>query len=195
MFLNDFFSKKTIKLNDSYTVTVFNNKQRSKYNTNNSANVDINWDEYGDYKDKESDLLMFNCSSFTLPNYKFKLEEVKFGNNTQQIVIPDYENESVLEIILTETSSLHASDFLNFMIRRNIKEAGLLTYQEYIINGWLDQLNINIFNNNLNKIVQTYHFEKLKLIDYAIYGLDYDNDAPVEISLKLSFEVYTKIKE
>ena len=138
---------------------------------------------------------MFNCSSFTLPNYKFKLEEVKFGNNTQQIVIPDYENESVLEITLTETSSLHASDFLNFMIRRNIKEAGLLTYQEYIINGWLDQLNINIFNNNLNKIVQTYHFEKLKLIDYAIYGLDYDNDAPVEISLKLSFEVYTKIKE
>lgn len=199
MNLGNYYSHKSVKLQDSYIVTIHNLKQRHFLNHQNGVKEDTVWDENGNigeiFGDPDDHLIeLFTCIAVELPSYKYKIEKHQTGNTYHKIVLPDYSANPTFSLTLAETDMYDIDELLKFIIRRNVKHAGL-DDMEYVDNGWVDVITVDVLNNDLNKKVLRYQFGFCRLVDYSIYDLSYNtNDLPT-YKLTFAFESYKKIYE
>lgn len=199
MNLGNYYSHKSVKLQDSYIVTIHNLKQRHFLNHQKGVKEDTAWDANGNigeiFGDPDDHLIeLFTCIAVELPSYKYKIEKHQTGNTYHKIVLPDYSANLTFSLTLAETDMYDIDELLKFIIRRNVKRAGL-DDMEYVDNGWVDVITVDILNNDLNKKVLRYQFGFCRLVDYTIYDLSYNtNDLPT-YKLTFAFESFKKIYE
>jgi len=197
MDLGQYYQTKSVKLNDSYIVSIHNLKQR--HWDNSKAAIDEGWDVNGDLgaifgQPAEKLVEFYSCIAVDLPAYKYKVESHQTGNLYEKIIMPDYEAKPTFTLTFAETDDFQIDQLLNFIIRRNVHNAGI-TGMEYIDNGWVDVIAIDILNNNLNKRMLRYQFGFCRLIDYEIYDLSYANNDLPTYRMTFAFESFKKIYE
>ena len=195
MDLGQYYQTKSVKLNDSYIVSIHNLKQR--HWDNSSMAIDQNWDANGDLGSifgKPADRLVefYSCIAVELPSYKYKIESHQTGNLREKIIMPDYEAKPTFSLTFAETDDYQIDQLLNFIIRRNIKSAGCID-MEYIDNGWVDVIAVDVLNNNLNERLLRYQFGFCRLVDYEIYDLSYNSSDLPTYKMTFNFESFKKI--
>ena len=203
MNLGNYYNTKTVKLSDSYVVYITNLRQRTDNNKlNQPANTDV-WDPWGNigqefnavdsttkYTDNRFVELM-SCIDVKLPSYKYKVESHKYGNLAYRAILPDYEAKPNFTLTIAETKDHTIEALLKLIIRRNIKHGGSEKMQ-YVDNGWIDVIAIDVLSNDLHKPVLRYAFGLCRLINYDVYDLDYSKDDLPTYKLTFSFETYEK---
>lgn len=205
MQLGNYYNTKTVKLSDSYVVYIHNLRQRTDNNKRNkAANTDV-WDPYGNigeefntmqhegtkYTDDKMVELM-TCTNVQIPSYKYKVEPHNFGNLSYKAILPDYKAKPTFSLTLAETEDYQIESLLKLIIRRNIKHGGANDMQ-YIDNGWIDFIIIDILSNDLHKPVVRYEFSLCRLVHYDIYDLSYTSDGLPEYKMTFTFETFKKI--
>lgn len=205
MQLGNYYNTKTVKLSDSYVVYIHNLRQRTNNNKRNKrANTDV-WDPYGNIGDEfntlqndgtkyddDKMLELVTCTNVQLPSYKYKVESHNYGNLTHKAILPDYGAKPTLSLTLAETEDYQIEALLKLIIRRNIKHGGA-TDMQYIDNGWIDFIVVDVLSNDLHKPVVRYEFSLCRLVNYDIYDLAYDSDNLPEYHMTFTFETYKKI--
>lgn len=206
MNLGNYYNLKTVKLSDSYVVYFNNLKQRDDNNKRNKyANTDV-WDPYGnigqlfneiegdDGTKYTDDLLVeiMSCTNVELPAYKYKIESHDYGNLTYKAILPDYQAKPTLSLTIAETEDYKIEELLKLIVRRNIKHGGANDMQ-YVDNGWIDNIVIDVLSNDLHKPVVRYVFGLCRLVNYSVYDLSYSTDSLPEYHMTFAFEIYQKI--
>lgn len=205
MQLGNYYNTKTVKLSDSYVVYIHNLRQRTNNNKRNrAANTDV-WDPYGNIGDefntiqnegtKYADDKMVEletCIDVKLPSYKYNVESHNFGNLTYKAILPNYKAKPTITLTLAETSDYKIEALLKLIIRRNIKHGGANDMQ-YIDNGWVDFIVVDVLSNDLHKPVVRYEFSLCRLVDYNLFDLSYDDDSLPTYTMTFTFETYKKI--
>lgn len=203
MNLGNYYNTKTVKLSDSYVVYIHNLRQRTDNNKRNkAANTDV-WDPWGNIGDEfntidstasyTDDRLveLMSCIDVKLPSYKYKVESHKYGNHNYKAILPDYDSKPNFTLTLAETKDHTIENLLKLIIRRNIKHGGSEDMQ-YVDNGWIDVVAVDVLSNDLHKPVLRYAFGLCRLINYDVYELDYSKDDLPTYKLTFSFETYKK---
>ena len=143
---------------------------------------------------------MVNCTGFTLPKLEYEEETYEYGNVAQVFQKPKWDSCKELTLEFTEImvgnnySVMLDTIFSAMGYKLNQKySSGLMTnIGTYYIDKRIKQIDIKIMNNKLWKYVYKYHFENLKVTNYSIYNLDYQNETPCKVTMTLSFETYWK---
>lgn len=203
MNLGNYYNTKTVKLSDSYVVYIHNLRQRTDNNKRNKpANTDV-WDPWGNIGDEFNTIdstavytddrfvELMSCIDVKLPSYKYKVESHKYGNLVYKAILPDYESKPNFTLTLAETKDHTIEALLKLIIRRNIKHGGSQEMQ-YVDNGWIDIIAIDVLSNDLHKPVVRYAFGLCRLINYDVYDLDYSKDDLPTYKLTFSFETFIK---
>ena len=203
MNLVKYYNTKTVKLSDSYVVYITNLRQRTDNNKRNKpANTDV-WDPWGNigaefnaadsttvYTDDRFVELM-SCIDVQLPSYKYKVESHTYGNLVHKAILPDYDSKPNFTLTIAETKDHTIEALLKLIIRRNIKHGGSEKMQ-YVDNGWIDVIAVDVLSNDLHKPVLRYAFGLCRLINYDVYELDYSKDDLPTYKLTFSFETFQK---
>ena len=157
---------KSIKLSDSYGVQIRINEE-----------------------DKEP-LILYECTSVTLPTIKMKTDVIQYGNNSKVFVYPDYSNIGELELEFLEHYSkenvLCIQNFVNTCLNKLFNDH-LFTYK---LNDYIHELIIKVYSNNFDYCSIEHVFHYLKLSDYTKYDLDYSSSEIAKWSLKFMFMEY-----
>lgn len=157
---------KSIKLSDSYGVQIRINEE-----------------------DKEP-LILYECTSVTLPTIKMKTDVIQYGNNSKVFVYPDYSNIGELELEFLEHYSkenvLCIQNFVNVCLNKLFNDH-LFTYK---LNDYIHELIIKVYSNNFDYCSIEHVFHHLKLSDYTKYDLDYSSSEIAKWSLKFMFMEY-----
>lgn len=203
MNLGNYYNTKTVKLSDSYVVYIHNLRQRTDNNKRNKpANTDV-WDPWGNIGDEFNTIdstavytddrfvELMSCIDVKLPSYKYKVESHKYGNLVYKAILPDYESKPNFTLTLAETKDHTIEALLKLIIRRNIKHGGSQEMQ-YVDNGWIDIIAVDVLSNDLHKPVVRYAFGLCRLINYDVYDLDYSKDDLPTYKLTFSFETFIK---
>jgi len=202
MNLGNYYNTKTVKLSDSYVVYIHNLRQRTDLNKSNKrANTD-SWDAWGDigkefngiqsaYGDDKT-VELHTCIDVNIPAYKYHVEPHKYGNLVHKAILPDYNAKPNFTLTLAETNDFLIETLLKLIIRRNIKHGGAQD-MEYIDNGWIDTIFIDVLSNDLHKPVLRYAFGLCRLINYTVYDLNYAKDDLPTYKLTFTFETFKKI--
>lgn len=203
MNLGNYYNTKTVKLSDSYVVYIHNLRQRTDNNKRNkAANTDV-WDPWGNIGDEfntvdstasytdDRFVELMSCIDVKLPSYKYKVESHKYGNHNYKAILPDYDSKPNFTLTLAETKDHTIENLLKLIIRRNIKHGGSEDMQ-YVDNGWIDVVAVDVLSNDLHKPVLRYAFGLCRLINYDVYELDYSKDDLPTYKLTFSFETFKK---
>lgn len=203
MNLGNYYNTKTVKLSDSYVVYIHNLRQRTDNNKRNkAANTDV-WDPWGNIGDEFNTVdstasytdnrfvELMSCIDVKLPSYKYKVESHKYGNHNYKAILPDYDSKPNFTLTLAETKDHTIENLLKLIIRRNIKHGGSEDMQ-YVDNGWIDVVAVDVLSNDLHKPVLRYAFGLCRLINYDTYDLDYSKDDLPTYKLTFSFETFKK---
>jgi len=203
MNLGNYYNTKTVKLSDSYVVYIHNLRQRTDNNKRNkAANTDV-WDPWGNIGDEFNTVdstasytdnrfvELVSCIDVKLPSYKYKVESHKYGNHNYKAILPDYDSKPNFTLTLAETKDHTIENLLKLIIRRNIKHGGSEDMQ-YVDNGWIDVVAVDVLSNDLHKPVLRYAFGLCRLINYDVYELDYSKDDLPTYKLTFSFETFKK---
>ena len=203
MNLGNYYNTKTVKLSDSYVVYIHNLRQRTDNNKRNKpANTDV-WDPWGNIGDEFNTVdstasytdnrfvELMSCIDVKLPSYKYKVESHKYGNHNYKAILPDYDSKPNFTLTLAETKDHTIENLLKLIIRRNIKHGGSEDMQ-YVDNGWIDVVAVDVLSNDLHKPVLRYAFGLCRLINYDVYELDYSKDDLPTYKLTFSFETFKK---
>lgn len=157
---------KSIKLSDSYGVQIRINEE-----------------------DKEP-LILYECTSVTLPTIKMKTDVIQYGNNAKMFVYPDYSNIGELELEFLEHYSkenvLCIQNFVNVCLNKLFNDQSFT----YNLNDYIHELIIKIYSNNFDYCSIEHVFHHLKLSDYTKYDLDYSSTDIAKWSLKFMFMEY-----
>lgn len=157
---------KSIKLSDSYGVQIRINEE-----------------------DKEP-LILYECTSVTLPTIKMKTDVIQYGNNAKMFVYPDYSNIGELELEFLEHYSkenvLCIQNFVNTCLNKLFNDH-LFAYK---LNDYIHELIIKVYSNNFDYCSIEHVFHHLKLSDYTKYDLDYSSADIAKWSLKFMFMEY-----
>lgn len=157
---------KSIKLSDSYGVQIRINEE-----------------------DKEP-LILYECTSVTLPTIKMKTDVIQYGNNAKMFVYPDYSNIGELELEFLEHYSkenvLCIQNFVNTCLNKLFNDH-LFAYK---LNDYIHELIIKVYSNNFDCCSIEHVFHHLKLSDYTKYDLDYSSSEIAKWSLKFMFMEY-----
>lgn len=157
---------KSIKLSDSYGVQIRINEE-----------------------DKEP-LILYECTSVTLPTIKMKTDVIQYGNNAKMFVYPDYSNIGELELEFLEHYSkenvLCIQNFVNTCLNKLFNDH-LFAYK---LNDYIHELIIKVYSNNFDYCSIEHVFHHLKLSDYTKYDLDYSSSEIAKWSLKFMFMEY-----
>ena len=168
-----------------------------------AANTD-NWDKWGDIGEEfntvNSDkkytddrlIELMTCTDVSLPSYKYKVESHNYGNLTYKAILPVYDAKPNFSLTLAETKNHMIETLLKLIIRRNIKHGGDV-YMQYVDNGWVDVIAVDVLSNDLHKPVLRYVFGLCRLINYDVYDLNYTADGLPTYKLTFSFETFKKI--
>lgn len=200
MIVDNYYDYKTVKLTDSYVVYMHNLQQRNK--KNKRIAVSNAWDASGSLTDEYNTfesgavddrlLELYTCTNVELPSYKYKVESHQIGNNTFKVVLPDYQQNPTVTLTLAETNDFMIEKLLKLIIRRNISDGGSYDMQ-YVDNGWIDVIAVDILTNDLHNTVMRYQFGFCRLINYSVYDLNYGSDDLPTYKLTFAFESYKKI--
>lgn len=159
MSLSIFVQDSSIKLNDSYIVNIKWNKDDTDYT------------------------VLHSCISFQPPVAKYKKETQQIGNNSYAFLIPDWEVGDVT-LGFQEDSQLNISKMLGMMLQYMFNFGDdQWHYQENNIY----EIMVDVYNNNLNRIVYRYVYHYLKLINYDNYELDYSTDNILQYNFTFAF--------
>ena len=157
---------KSIKLSDSYGVQIRINEE-----------------------DKEP-LILYECTSVTLPTIKMKTDVIQYGNNAKMFVYPDYSNIGELELEFLEHYSkenvLCIQNFVNTCLNKLFNDHLF----EYKLNDYIHELIIKVYSNNFDYCSIEHVFHHLKLSDYTKYDLDYSSSEIAKWTLKFMFMEY-----
>ncbi|SRR5690554_211815 len=178
----DYFSKKTVKLSDSYKVEV-------KKNALQGAEE------------------LVNCAGFTIPTLKNKTEVYHYGNLSQKFLIPDYSFKPVLtiELIESDEASVKRSLYIDevdgvnvgsmFSVKQSFDKTGYL-YQRVDYSDSskrdFDELKITILSNNLDRGVYYHKFNGLRVEKIKTYQLSYTNESLLKWVIELVFDEYER---
>lgn len=159
MSLSIFIQDSSIKLNDSYIVNIKWNKDDTDYT------------------------VLHSCISFQPPVAKYKKETQQIGNNSYAFLIPDWEVGD-LTLGFQEDSQLNISKMLGMLLQYMFNFGDdQWHYQENNIY----EIMVDVYNNNLNRIVYRYVYHYLKLINYDNYELDYSTDNILQYNFTFAF--------
>lgn len=151
-------------------------------------------DSYGvqiriDEDDKEP-LILYECTSVTLPTIKMKTDVIQYGNNAKMFVYPDYSNIGELELEFLEhysdENALCIQNFVNVCLSKLFDDNTF----EYSLSDYIHELIIKIYSNNFDYCSIEHVFHHLKLSDYTKYDLDYSSADIAKWSLKFMFMEY-----
>ncbi len=201
MIVDNYYDLKTVKLNDSFVVYMHNLQQRNVENKKVATSTD--WDKGGNagasFNSMKSIggvddrlLELYTCTDVQLPSYQYKVESHQIGNNTFKVILPDYEAKPTFTLTLAETNDFLIEKLLKLIIRRNIRDGG--TYEmQYVDNGWIDVIAVDILSNDLHSTVLRYQFGFCRLVKYDVYDLNYASSDLPTYKLTFTFESYKKI--
>ena len=159
MSLSIFIQDSSIKLNDSYIVNIKWNKDDTDYT------------------------VLHSCISFQPPVAKYKKETQQIGNNSYAFLIPDWEVGDVT-LGFQEDSQLNISKMLGMLLQYMFNFGDdQWHYQENNIY----EIMVDVYNNNLNRIVYRYVYHYLKLVNYDNYELDYSSDNILQYNFTFAF--------
>lgn len=151
-------------------------------------------DSYGvqiriDEDDKEP-LILYECTSVTLPTIKMKTDVIQYGNNSKMFIYPDYSNIGELELEFLEhysdENALCIQNFVNVCLSKLFNDNTF----EYSLSDYIHELIIKIYSNNFDYCSIEHVFHHLKLSDYTKYDLDYSSSEIAKWSLKFMFMEY-----
>lgn len=169
--IGSYFKNKSIKLSDSFIVQI-------QIKPNQTFN------EY------------YSCTGFTLPKVEYQEEVQFYGNVSQTFLIPNYDSCKELTLDFYEifgdnnsaTKELFFENNKSYNLEQKILDTVVTVNKGEYINRYINGINIKILDNNLKYSVSTYKFNKLRISNYTLYGLDYTQEAPCKISITFNFE-------
>lgn len=180
--VTEYWKNKTIKLSDSFDVLIT-------------------------FKNGKEPTSLYNCTGFTIPKLEYEEEVLSYGNLAQVFQTPKY--DSCKELTLEFTEMMDKSKKTNkekhmVVLSKVFEYMGFDTTQLFA-NGELQSnfatyhfdkiiptVEIKILNNKLWRYKYKYHFGNLKIVNYSIYNLDYQNESPCKVTVNLAFETYYK---
>jgi archaellum component FlaC len=186
--LYEYQQKKSIKLSDSYSVTLWlTDKDFAKDDTPKEDKARLlNFDAIPENYAIE----LFNCTDVALPSFKYKSEIYKYGNNEKTFLIPDYSSLDDLTIELMDyydaNNNLVVEQLVNLFLNK-LFDTRTFTYR---MNDFIKGIDINVYDNNFSSKIQVYSFRNLKLTNYTKYELDYASNNPAKWKLSFSFMEY-----
>lgn len=186
--LYEYQQKKSVKLSDSYSVTLwltdkdFAKDDTPKEDKTRLLNFDAIPENYA--------IELFNCTDVVLPSFKYKSEIYKYGNNEKTFLIPDYSSLEDLTIELMDyydaNNNLVVEQLVNLFLNK-LFDTRTFTYR---MNDFIKGIDINVYDNNFSSKMQVYSFRNLKLTNYTKYELDYASNNPAKWKLSFSFMEY-----
>lgn len=154
-----FSNDTSIKLNDSYIVSIKWKKDDTVYTVLNS------------------------CTSFQPPTSKFKKEVQQIGNNSYAFLIPDWEVGD-LTLTLLENRECNVGKIVSQMMQYLFD---FNDDKWYYKENNIYEILVDVYNNNFNKIVYRYVYRYVKLVKYETYELDYWSDNLLSYSLTFAY--------
>lgn len=179
--VTEFWKNKTIKLSDSFDVLIT-------------------------FKNGNEPTSLYNCTGFTIPKLEYEEEVLSYGNLAQVFQTPKYDSCKELTLEFTEmmdkTKKTNKEkhmvvlskvfEYMGFDVKQQFLNGGLETNSAFYSKKIIPVIDIKILNNNLWRYMYKYHFENLKIVNYTVYNLDYQNESPCKVTVTLSFETYYK---
>lgn len=159
MSLSVFSHDLSIKLPDSYIVSIKWNKEDSEYT------------------------VLRSCTQFQPPVVKYKKEIQNFGNNGYAFLIPEWEVDD-FTLTFNEDTHFNSSKIVSHAMQYLFDFSDDKWYYKQ---NSIYEIIVDVYDNNFNKIVYRYTYRYLKLVKYENYQLDYSNDALTSISMTFSF--------
>lgn len=178
---------KTVKLSDSYSVTI-------KLNDND---FDTEKNKYAlrILVPENNTIEMIGCTAVTLPTYKTKEDFFEYGNNGKSFIYMDPKSLSDLELEFIENydrnNELSIQNLVTLFLSKLFNEE-TFTYK---LNDYIPEIKIHVYNNVFTKQVLVYTFNELKLVDYNKYNLDYASSDTAKWTLKFSFRSFKATTE
>lgn len=177
--IGNYFAKKSIKLSDAFAVYI-----QTKVNTTSV--------EYPE------------CVGFTVPKFEQEEELMTYGNVSQTFLIPKY--DATKEFSLTFYERIYydknvkvINKFEDFFTRystyhilQKFNNSGLSQNIGVYNSKVIPMITIKVANNVLHKFVYKYVFTNCKIVNYNLYNLDYQSDAPCQITFNFTFDTYSK---
>lgn len=175
--ITDFWHKKSIKLSDAFEVLI-------------KLNPSFDYEP------------LVNCTGFTLPKLEYEEETIEYGNAAQVFVTPKYDSCKELTLDFYEymddknknysCTLSKIFDYMGYKLNQKFSDGLMSNYGVYNIDKVIPVIDIKVLNNVLWRYKFKYHFENLKIINYTVYNLDYQNESPCKVTVTLSFETYYK---
>lgn len=186
--LYEYQQKKTVKLSDSYSITLwlsekdFAKNDTSKEDKTRLLNFESIPSNYA--------IELFCCTDVTLPSFKYKSEIYKYGNNEKTFLIPDYSSLDDLTIELMDyydaNNNLVVEQLVNLFLNK-LFDSKTFTYK---MHDYIKGLDVNVYDNNFSSKIEVYSFKNLKLTNYTKYDLDYASNNPAKWKLSFSYMGY-----
>ena len=173
--IGNYFTYKSIKLSDAFAVYIKLKKGGKE--------------QMSEYPE---------CTSFTIPKFEQEEDTMVYGNTSQTFLIPKYDSCREMSLIFYETlfDGNSKLDFIRNYASYNLTQkfdggglAGNVGTYHY---NMIDTILIKVANNVLHKFVYAYEFKNLKVINYSLYNLDNQTDAPCQITVNFAFESFRK---
>lgn len=175
--ITDFWHKKSIKLSDAFEVLI-------------KLNPSFDYEP------------LVHCTGFTLPKLEYEEETIEYGNVAQVFVTPKYDSCKELTLDFYEymddknnnysCTLSKIFDYMGYKLNQKFSDGLMSNYGVYNIDKVIPVIDIKVLNNVLWRYKFKYHFENLKIINYTVYNLDYQNESPCKVTVTLSFETYHK---
>lgn len=182
--VTEFWKNKTIKLSDSFEVLIT-------------------------FKNGNEPKSLYNCTGFTIPKLEYEEEVLSYGNLAQVFQTPKYDSCKELTLEFTEmmdktkkTDKIKEKhmvvlskvfEYMGFDTKQLFANGGLQSNSAtYSFDKIIPTIEIKILNNKLWRYKYKYHFGNLKIVNYTVYNLDYQNESPCKVTVTLSFETYYK---
>lgn len=182
--ITKFWEDKSIKLSDSFAVFI------------------QHYDEKGNVTAPEE---LYTCTGFTLPKLEQDEETLEYGNVAQVFLTPKYDSckEITLEFMeriknnngkpVTLSKIFSLIDDRHYKLNQKYDNGYMVNTGDYLMDFYvIPFLEIKVMNNKLWRYNFKYHFERLKIVNYSMYNLDYQSDSPCKVSVTLAFEKYWK---
>ena len=170
--VTNFWKNKSIKLSDSFEILIT-------------------------FKNGNEPTSLYNCTGFTIPKLEYE-EEVLYYGNLAQIFCKELTLEFTEMMDKTKETNKEKHmvvlskvfEYMGFDVKQQFLNGGLETNSAFYSKKIIPVIDIKILNNNLWRYIYKYHFENLKIVNYTVYNLDYQNESPCKVTVTLSFETY-----
>ena len=173
--IGNYFAYKSIKLSDAFAVYIKQKKGGKE--------------QMSEYPE---------CTSFTIPKFEQEEDTMIYGNTSQTFLIPKYDSCREMSLTFYETlfDGNSKLDFIrnnaSYNLTQKFDGGGLAANLGSYHYNMIDTILIKVANNVLHKFVYAYEFKNLKVINYSLYNLDNQTDAPCQITVNFAFESFRK---